>query len=60
MEGFLDTPMMELNSAFRRVARAAYGNASRNVNDADKLKRIREILERTAGELEELDKTSGG
>jgi DNA-binding PadR family transcriptional regulator len=56
MEGFLDAPMMDVNHAFRRVARAAYGNASRNVNDAEKLKRIREILERTAAELEQLDK----
>src|SRR5881394_1287666 len=36
MEGFLDAPMMDVNNAFRRVARSAYGNASRHVNDADR------------------------
>lgn len=58
MEGFLDTPMMEVNSAFRRVARAAYGHASKNVNDRDKLQRIKEVLERAASELEQLEKTT--
>src|SRR5207237_1261489 len=43
MEGFLDAPMMEVNGAFRRVARSAYGQASKNVNDGAKLQRIREI-----------------
>jgi DNA-binding PadR family transcriptional regulator len=59
VEGILDTPMMELNASFRRVGKAAYGNASRNVNDSEKLKRIREILERAAAELEQLDKPEG-
>ena len=57
MEGFLDTPMMELNTAFRRVARSAYGQASKNVNDGAKLQRIREILDRAAAELEQLEKS---
>ena len=56
MEGFLDTPMMELNTSFRRVARLAYGQASRNVNDSGKLQSIREILDRAAAELERVDK----
>jgi DNA-binding PadR family transcriptional regulator len=60
MEGFLDTPMMEVNNAFRRVARSAYGNASRHVNDAERLQRIREILEGAAAELEKLDKSGNG
>jgi DNA-binding PadR family transcriptional regulator len=60
MEGFLDTPMMEVNSAFRRVARSAYGQASRNVNDSDRLKRIQQILDRAAAELEQLEKPSDG
>ena len=59
MEGFLDAPMMELNSAFRRVARSAYGQASKNVNDGAKLQRIREILDRAATELEQLEKSGG-
>ncbi|HJQ20909.1 MAG TPA: PadR family transcriptional regulator [Gemmatimonadaceae bacterium] len=60
MDGLLDAPMMEVNNAFRRVARSAYGNASRHVNDAERLKRIREILERAASELEGLDKSGNG
>lgn len=60
MEGFLDTPMMEVNSAFRRVARSAYGHASKNVNDSAKLQRIREILDRAAAELEQMEKSGGG
>ena len=59
MEGFLDAPMMEVNSAFRRVARSAYGQASKNVNDTPKLQRIREILDRAAAELEQLEKSGG-
>ena len=60
MEGFLDTPMMDVNGAFRRVARATYGPASKHVNDQAKLQRIKEILERTAGELEQLEKEGNG
>lgn len=59
MEGFLDAPMMEVNGAFRRVARAAYGQASRNVNDRARLERIKEVLERAATELEQLEKPGG-
>jgi DNA-binding PadR family transcriptional regulator len=58
MDGFLDTPMMEVNGAFRRVARSAYGQASRNVNDSARLQRIKEILERAAAELEQMEKAS--
>jgi len=57
MDGFLDTPMMEVNNAFRRVARSTYGHASKNVNDSARLQRIREILERAATELEQLEKS---
>ena len=56
MDGFLDTPMMEVNNAFRRVAKAAYGPASKHVNDSAKLQRIREVLDRAAAELEQLEK----
>lgn len=56
VEGFLDTPMMEVNGAFRRVGRAVYGHASRHVNDAQRLKRIREILDKAAAEIEALEK----
>jgi DNA-binding PadR family transcriptional regulator len=56
VEGFLDAPMMEVNNAFRRVGRAAYGHATRHVNDKAKLQKVREVLERAAAELEALDK----
>jgi DNA-binding PadR family transcriptional regulator len=56
MEGFLDTPMMEVNNAFRRVAKSAYGFASKNVNEAAKLQRVKEILDRASAELEQLEK----
>jgi DNA-binding PadR family transcriptional regulator len=58
MEGLLDTPMMEVNAAFRRVARAAYTHASKNVNNRARLQRIKEALERAAAELEQLEKAS--
>jgi len=56
VEGFLDAPMMEVNTAFRRVGKATYGHASKNVNDRAKLQRIKDILDRTAAELEDLEK----
>ena len=60
MEGFLDTPMMDVNTAFRRIARSTYGHASKNVNDPAKLQRIKEILDRAAAELEQLEKSGDG
>lgn len=59
MEGFLDAPMMEVNNSFRKVARAVYSHAARNVNDADRLKRIREILDRAAAEIDQMEKKGG-
>jgi DNA-binding PadR family transcriptional regulator len=56
MEGFLDKPMMDVTTAARRVARSAFTQASRNVNDKAKLERIREVLARAAAELEEMEK----
>lgn len=54
VEGFFDEPMMEVNHAFRRLGRAAYAQASRHVSDAERLKRIREILDRASAELEQV------
>jgi DNA-binding PadR family transcriptional regulator len=56
MEGFLDAPMMDVNNSFRKVARAAYSHATKHVNDKAKLQRVRDVLERAAAELEQLDK----
>jgi DNA-binding PadR family transcriptional regulator len=56
VEGFLDEPMMEVNGAFRKVGRATYATASRHVRDAERLRKVREILERAVREIEELDR----
>ena len=56
VEGFFDEPMMDVNHAFRRLGRAAYSQASRNVADGDRLRRIREILNRASAEIEQLEK----
>jgi len=56
MEGFLDAPMMEVNTQFRRVARSTYGQASRNVSDKARLEKIRDVLSRAAAELEQLER----
>ena len=56
VEGFFDEPMMDVNHAFRRLGRAAYSQASKNVADGDRLKRIREILDRASAEIEQLEK----
>lgn len=60
MEGFLDAPMMDVNNSFRKVARAVYSNAARNVNDQERLRRIREILDRAAAEVDQLEKKTSG
>jgi DNA-binding PadR family transcriptional regulator len=54
VEGFLDEPMMEVNGAFKRVGRATYGMASRHVRDPERLRKVREILDRAATEIEDL------
>lgn len=54
VEGFFDAPMGEIHGAFRRVGKAAYGTATRNVRDPELLGRIREILDRAAREIDGL------
>lgn len=56
VDGVLDTPMMEVNHAFRSVGKATYGYSSKHMNDKAKLRRVCEILERAAAELEQLEK----
>jgi DNA-binding PadR family transcriptional regulator len=58
VEGFLDEPMMEVNSAFKHLGRATYGMASRHVGNAERLRKVREILERAAREIEDLDRAT--
>lgn len=60
VEGFFDAPMTEIHGAFRRVGKAAYGTATRNVRDPELLGRIREVLERAARDIEALAPKGGG
>lgn len=59
-EGLLDTPMVELNVAFRRLGRSAYREAARHVNDAGRLREIRDILEGACGAIDALSKRAAG
>jgi DNA-binding PadR family transcriptional regulator len=54
VEGLFDAPMGEVHSAFRRAGKAAYGTATRNVRDPELLRRVSEILDRAAREIEAL------
>jgi DNA-binding PadR family transcriptional regulator len=60
VEGLFDTPMAELNQAAGRLVRAAYGTASRHVRDAERLRKIRETLDRATREIEELGRAADG
>ena len=51
---FLDEPMTEVHTAFRNVGRATYGRASGAVNNPELLKKVTEILERAAKEIDAL------
>ena len=59
-ESFFGGPMMAVNHAFKDLARAVYGTAPRHSKDADRLRRIREILERAAKEVEEAGRAPAG
>lgn len=50
---FLGDAMKEVHVAFKKVAVSTYSNASRHPRDTEKLKVIREILERAAKEIEQ-------
>ena len=51
---FLDEPMTEVHAAFRNVGRATYSRASGAVHDPELLKKVSEILERAAREIDGL------
>ena len=51
---FLDEPMTEVHAAFRNVGRATYSRASGAVHDPSLLKKVSEILERAAKEIDAL------
>jgi DNA-binding PadR family transcriptional regulator len=56
VEGITDTPMMELNGAFQRLARATFKTATTNVHDKETIAKIREIVRKAAEEIEALTK----
>ena len=55
---FFGEPMRQVHLAFKEVGRATYSAAPRFSRDADRLRRVVEILERTAKEIDELTKES--
>jgi len=56
--GFFGGPMMDVHGAFGDVARAAYTVGTRAAGNAERLRAIREILQRAAREIEALEKAS--
>lgn len=56
--GFTDSPMMELNAAFQRLAKATYKTATSNIQDKEKLQKLREIIQKAADEIEQVVKES--
>ena len=57
-EGLTGSPMMEVNQAFRDVAKATYSTATSHMSDTERLARIREILARAAAEIDSIGKPS--
>jgi DNA-binding PadR family transcriptional regulator len=55
-EGFTDSAMMDVNNAFRGVAKATYSTATSHLQDKDRLAKIREILSRASAEIEAIGK----
>ena len=51
---FLDEPMAEVHAAFRHIGKATYGRATGAMHDQELLKRVAEILQRAAKEIEDL------
>jgi DNA-binding PadR family transcriptional regulator len=56
VEGFTDAPMIELNGAFQRLARATFKTAASNVHDKEMIEKIRQVIKNAADEIEALTK----
>jgi len=56
VEGFTDAPMIELNGAFQRLARATFKTSATNVHDKEMIDKIREVIKNAADEIEALTK----
>ena len=52
VEGFADAPMMEVNQAFQRLAKATYKTATSHISDNNKLAAIRDILRQAAEQID--------
>lgn len=50
---FLGGAMMDVNHAFKNLAWMTYSTAPRHTGDAERIRKIKEILERAAREIEE-------
>jgi DNA-binding PadR family transcriptional regulator len=57
-EGFTASPMMEVNQAFRDIAKATYSTATSHIGDKDRLAKIKEVLTRATAEIEALGKAN--
>jgi hypothetical protein len=55
---FFGGGMMELNHAFKDLARVTYSTAPRFARDAERLGKFKEVLRRAAKEIEEIGKQS--
>lgn len=56
VEGFTDAPMMDLNQAFQRLARATYKTATSHIREKEVLEKLREIIQRATDEIETVTK----
>ncbi len=57
-EGFTASPMMDVNNAFRNIAKATYSTATSHIGDIEKLAKIKEILFKAADDIEAVGKAS--
>src|ERR1041385_4273986 len=55
-EGITGSPMMEVNQAFRDIAKATYSTATSHMSDTERLSKIKEVLARATAEIEGLGK----
>jgi DNA-binding PadR family transcriptional regulator len=52
--GFFGAAMMEVHQAMKEVARATYSSGAQTARDPERLRKVKEILERAAKELDSL------
>jgi DNA-binding PadR family transcriptional regulator len=57
---FFTAPMVELSQAFKHLGWATYSAAPRYARDPERVRKVKEILERAAREVEEAVREGGG